>query len=226
MTNQRVKKRRNRFAVAVLQGVGMYMVGYFPALSWGNPMIAIGMTSLMMILVASRFTSVRQGFIRGLILGALAGMAIYGGLNARLMSIIHAREQAAQPQQVASAEGNDDVRDSSPHDTAAQPDDTPPANDDAPQDAATEPLGDETGPADDDTGNELLAAGDDAPAQPADNAPAVVPFPQENRDYYEKLRRGLPYYTVPPPIVICTVIGMIFAHLATRRRKKTQQMWQ
>ena len=184
MATLRVKKRRSRVGVALFQGAGIYFVGYFPALSWGNPMIAVGMTSLMMILVAARLSSVRQGFIRGLILGTLAGMAIWGGLDQRLKLAIAARELAAQPPQAEPAE-----------DEGA---DQPP----------------QAGP-----------AKDEGADQPEGEPPEVVPFPQEDRDAYEKLRRGLPYRAIPPPMVICPVIGMLFAHLADKRRTKVRSMW-
>jgi len=190
MATIRVKKRRSRLAVALLQGVAIYFVGYFPALSWGNPMIAVAMTSLMMILVAARLSSVRQGFIRGLILGTLAGMAIWGGLDQRLNLTIAARELAAQPPQAEPAEGDNEESDPSVEDTC------------------------EAAPAD-----------DEAADRTESEAPEVVPFPQEDRDAYEKLRRGLPYRAIPPPMVICPVIGMLFAHLADKRRTKVRSMW-
>lgn len=190
MATIRVKKRRSRLAVALLQGVGIYFVGYFPALSWGNPMIAVGMTSLMMVLVAARLSSVRQGFIRGLILGTLAGMAIWGGLDQRLNLTIAARELAAQPPQAEPAEGDNEESDPSAEDT-----------------------------------REAAAADDEAAGRRDGEASEVVPFPQEDRDAYEKLRRGLPYRAIPPPMVICPVIGMLFAHLADKRRTKVRSMW-
>jgi len=190
MATIRVKKRRSRLAVALLQGVAIYFVGYFPALSWGNPMIAVAMTSLMMILVAARLSSVRQGFIRGLILGTLAGMAIWGGLDQRLNLTIADRELAAQPPQAEPAEGDNEESDPSVEDTR------------------------EEAPADDEVADRTES-----------EAPEVAPFPQEDRDAYEKLRRGLPYRAIPPPMVICPVIGMLFAHLADKRRTKVRSMW-
>jgi hypothetical protein len=190
MATLRVKKRRSRLAVALLQGVAIYFVGYFPALSWGNPMIAVGMTSLMMILVAARLSSVRQGFVRGLILGTLAGMAIWGGLDQRLKLTIAARELAAQPPQAGPAEGDNEESDPSVEDTC-----------------------------------EAAAADDEAAGRRDGEAPEVAPFPQEDRDAYEKLRRSLPYRAIPPPMVICPVIGMLFAHLADKRRTKVRSMW-
>ena len=198
MATLRVKKRRSRVGVALFQGAGIYFVGYFPALSWGNPMIAVGMTSLMMILVAARLSSVRQGFIRGLILGTLAGMAIWGGLDQRLKLTIAARELAAQPPQPEPAEGEG----------PAQPSQAGPAAGAGP---AQPP---QAGPAE----GELAD-------QPEGEPPEIVPFPHEDRDAYEKLRRGLPYRAIPPPMVICPVIGMRFAHLADERRTKVRSMW-
>lgn len=196
MVKLRVQKRRSRFGAGVLQGVAIYILAYFPALSWGNPMISVGMASLMMILVSARSSSIRAGFIRGLVLGTLAGMAIWGGLGERLKMEIYGREHPVpqQPAEPAQADAAD------PDAPAAV---TPAAPDDAPS-----------------------AADDEESVQPADSDPVVTPLTQEERAYYDDIRRRLPYYSLPPPMVTCTAIGVIFAHLAGKRRRKVQRMWQ
>lgn len=197
MVKLRVQKRRSRFGAGVLQGVAIYILAYFPALSWGNPMISVGMASLMMILVSARSSSIRAGFIRGLVLGTLAGMAIWGGLGERLKMEIYGREHPVpqQPAEPAQADAAD------PDAPAAV---TPAAPDDAPS----------------------AADGDEESVQPADSDPVVTPLTQEERAYYDDIRRRLPYYSLPPPMVTCTAIGVIFAHLAGKRRRKVQRMWQ
>ena len=207
MATRRAKKRRNRVGTALLQGAGIYFVGYFPALSWGNPMIAMGMISLMMILVAMRLKSVRAGFIRGLILGTLAGMAIWGGLDQRLKLTIAAREAAAQPPQAAPAEGDDEGSDASADHTG----------DSSAAETSDLSSGDE---------GDASAANDQAADQADGEAREVVPFTQEDRDYYEAIRRGLPYRAIPPSMVVCPVIGMVFAHQARKRRSRASSMWE
>jgi len=186
--------------VAVLQGVGIYIVGYFPALTLDNPVhgprISIGMTSLMMVLIAARYNSVRQGFIRGLLLGILAGMAIYGGMSAQLMATIDLREQAATGLQQPDADDGETTDTSAGQQVT---DETPPAS----------------------------AANDrhHAAQEPTDQVPAVAPMTAEDRAEYARFQRQLPYHTVPPPIVICTAIGVIFGHRGKNRLRKVRSMW-
>jgi len=177
------------------------------------------MTSLMMILVAARLSSVRQGFIRGLILGTLAGMAIWGGLDQRLKLVIAARELAAQPPQANAAEADG---------AKAEGAEEPAGGDPAPTDA--EGLGhasDAEAPVA--SGPEPPTAGDTEPLAASDaetvKAREVIPYTQEDRQRDQAIRSRLPYYTVPPPMVICPTIGMLFAHLAGKRRAKIRSMW-
>ena len=198
MVKRRVKKRRSRFGAALMQGVAIYILAYFPALSWGNPMISVGMASLMMILVSVKSSSVRAGFIRGLVLGTLAGMAIWGGLGERLKMEIYAREHPVPQQPAESAQADDaDAGADAANVVPAVPDDAPPAAD-----------------------------GDEESVQPADSEPVATPLTQEELAYYDDIRRRLPYYSLPPPMMTCTAIGVIFAHLAGKRRRKVQRMWQ
>ncbi len=195
---RRIKKRRSRFSTAVLQGIGICFVVYFPAAEWGNPMIPMGMASLMMILIAVRLKTGRQGFIRGLILGTIAGIWLWAGMVNRLDKDVAYREWQTEAHEIPTKTGEsaDATMDS---DNASQPE----QQDDAGTDVAED---------------------DSPPTEPA-RMTEVVPYTQEERDYHAKLKSQLPYRTIPPPMVICPLIGMVFANLANKRRIKARSMW-
>jgi hypothetical protein len=196
----RETKRRRSAVRYVLLAVGIYLVGFFPALRWANPMIAVAMTSLMMILIAAGFHTVRQGIIGGLIYGTLAGMSIYGGMTTPLIHEISLREDALEQQQARAEKP--------PENGEQQP---PQSADTASADSLHEEPADEETPA--------------TEQQPPDDQPQIKPMTQADRQEYDRTLKILLYKTIPPPIVICTAIGALFAHRAAKRRKKIAASW-
>lgn len=202
---RRIKKRRSRFSTAIMQGVGICLVGYMPAWRWGNPMLAMGMTSLMMILVAVRLKTGRQGFIRGIILGTLAGIWIWAGMVSFHAQYVDNRMWGAEPHEIPQPEADD--KDAAAKDDGATTDTT---EDDSASADTTEPDG--------------VTAEVESPDEPPEMT-EVVPYPQDERDRDQAHLDKLPYRTIPPPMVICPLIGMVFADLANKRRIKARSMW-
>jgi hypothetical protein len=73
-------RKEARYGAVIVQCVVMYLMCFFPAMTFG-PILPVGMAALMTLLVTAKLKSISQGIRRGLLLGLLAGLAIYGGFR-------------------------------------------------------------------------------------------------------------------------------------------------
>ena len=106
----RVQKRRSRFGGVLVAGLVAFLAGFVPSFYWANPMMSIVTSVAVVIFMTFRSTGLRQGIIRGLILGVMGGGGSFAGMSNRLEYYINARENpattqpaSAQPTQPATA---------------------------------------------------------------------------------------------------------------------------
>lgn len=94
----RVQKRRKRFGAVLVAGLLAFLAGFVPSFYWANPMMSIVTSVAVVIFMTFRSTGLRQGIIRGLILGLMGGGGSFAGMNNRLEYYINARENPATTQ--------------------------------------------------------------------------------------------------------------------------------
>jgi len=82
---QRPQKRRHRIGTVLAAGLGIILAAHLPSRALfrhgSAPTVAIIAALIVLIVVAIRFTSVRQGLIYGGILGLLAGVSGFMGME-------------------------------------------------------------------------------------------------------------------------------------------------
>ncbi len=103
MANARTKKKRSQAGTAIAAGIGIIMAAHIPSRVLfphkAAPVVAMVAAMLVLIFVATRFTSVRQGIIYGAILGLLGGVSSFMGMAEPLRQLLriddYLRQQAA-----------------------------------------------------------------------------------------------------------------------------------
>ena len=96
------KKRRGRVGMYLAGGVGVFLAAYLPSFilfpARGAPVLSTAAASFILILIAMRFRSVREGLIAGLILGLVAGIASWGANRNRVdMFLANLANPTTQP---------------------------------------------------------------------------------------------------------------------------------
>ena len=93
----RVSKHASRMFYTV---IAFLAIGFFPTFLTFNPVLAMGMAAGLMAFFAFRAPSVLTGVLRGLVLGAVAGVAMAGAVHMRFIADIERRlaEEAASSQ--------------------------------------------------------------------------------------------------------------------------------
>ena len=85
MANARTQKERSKMGLALSAGIGVILAAHIPSrvlFRHGSaPIVALAAGMLVLIVVATRFTSVRQGLIYGSILGLLSGVSSFMGMD-------------------------------------------------------------------------------------------------------------------------------------------------
>jgi hypothetical protein len=192
---KRKDTRRRRIIRTLVLCVAVYMMCYFPAMTWHrSPQIAMFMAAVFTVLATAKSKSVKSGFGRGLLFGMLAGMAIWGGMDAYANArtkylvdrVINYEEYIVQVDQAkADAEA-----------------------------AAIEGTIKE---------EELTRIRDfepDPPPSAEQRADA-----QTEIDDMQEWRGRTPYYTIPSTVVGCSCIGLYFGIRAQQRRRKIEGEW-
>ena len=243
----RKNTRRRRATWVIVQCVLIYVMCYFPAYSWwGRPEIPMFMAAVFTVLATAKCKSVKAGFGRGLVFGILAGMAIWGGMEAR------AKEDAAFFMEIIDYPTEAEIAAKKAAEaTAAEADDAATGDTEAPaEDAATADI-----PADAPTETEAVteAATPHAPeieviaeAVAVEDAaePAKTPKKPQSRltgpptDEDRKLAREsldaviewqnnnkVPFFTIPTTVVVCSCIGLYFGARSQQRGRKTESEW-
>jgi hypothetical protein len=212
VNRRQVERKQSRYGIIILQCVGAFLMCFFVAMRFVamrfGPILPAGMAALMTLLITAKFKSIRQGLKRGLLLGFLAGMGIFGGFRMAIQAQRMMITTAIRAHHVAGAtwQGGWGIG-LSPASTpfmlfagrAAAAGLEPPA--DVSQ-AAQEQIND-------------LRRDSDQLAM-ADEQLALL-------DDYDRI---LGFVTVPPPIIGCTLVGLIAPWRASRRQRAIETLWQ
>jgi hypothetical protein len=207
VNHRKVDRKQSRYGIIILQCVGAFLMCFFVVMQFG-PYLPVGMAALMTLLITAKFKSIKQGLKRGLLLGFLAGMGIFGGFRMTIQERRMKITTAIRAHHLAGAtwQGGWGIG-LSPANTpfmlfagraAAAGLETP----DDPSTAAQEQIADQR------RTHEDLAWVDDELA------------------LLEGYDRVLVWISVPPPIIACTLVGIIAPWRASRRRRAIETLWQ
>lgn len=187
--------RRRRVTWVIIQGVLIYIMCYFPAARWSQPVIPIFMAAVFTILATAKSKTVRAGFWRGIIFGVLAGIATWGGLdytadkecrdcetviNFDYDIYLQKVEQAKVDARAAAERGDIDAEKLATIESFVPPE--PPTEED-------------------------------------------VANAQARLEELTIWRKSVPFYAIPPTIVVCSTIGLYFGARSQQRRRKTESEW-
>ena len=188
--------RRRRVTWVIVQGVLIYVMCFFPASRWSTrPMIPMFMAAVFTVLATAKSKSVKSGFWRGLIFGILAGMATWGGMD------YTARQESDECRAVINFDYDVYLKE-------------------VEQAKADARIAAEEGK----ISAEKLAE--------IENFAPPEPFTEENvanaqikLDELTAWRDTVPFYTIPPMILVCSCIGLYFGARSQQRRKRTEGQW-
>ncbi|MHC4563077.1 MAG: hypothetical protein ACYS8X_09930 [Planctomycetota bacterium] len=209
--NRQAKSRQKRFGIALASGLAILVVSYFPSYHWGNPKISLVASAAVASLLAMRYTSVRQGWIRGIVLGLLAGMGSLTGMHNGIVRYVQWRESGRQaesaPESPEAGESTAESAKDAAAETALFVGDSEPAEAESAE--ATEPA----------------PESDMAAAEESQQPPPPDPLTEEEWQQINALRRNLPVMCLAPNFLLCLLVSVIFSQLAVKRRQRRQPRW-
>ncbi len=196
--SKRKETRRQRVTRILVLCVAIYVMCFFPAWRWSDrPQIAMFMAVVFTVLTTAKCKSIRVGFRRGLIFGVLSGLAVWAGVDYAI------GQNVAKCNAIINFDFDVYLTEVEEKKAEAR-------------------KAHEEGKLSDEKLAEIEAYNptrEDAPSD-ADRI--------EAKKMLERLtpwRKKVPYYTVPPTIVVCSCIGLFFGVRAQQRRKQVEHEW-
>lgn len=120
------KKRHAGVGTMIAAGVGIYIAAYLPSFMLFpkrlGPILSTAAALIVLMIVAIRFTSLRQGLIWGLILGLLAGGGSWSALDTHLNQML----AALSSMEIQPEPGTQPAAETQPATTSAPADEGPP----------------------------------------------------------------------------------------------------
>ena len=199
----RPQNKRNRLGTLIFAGVGVLFGAYVPAYFLfprkAALVVSMAVSLLVLILIASHFTTIRRGVLGGAILGLLGGVGCLLGMTNAMMAIEIgiANEAHRQAQEATADQPAEPVEGAEPAEPVVTaepaPADQPLQSADADEPAAT-----------------------DDPAGPAKPQVSLSP---EQHERITAMQGQLMMISLPPNILLGAFIGGVFAKAGIRRRE-------
>ncbi len=208
INRHKTARKQSSYGVVIFQCVAMYLMCFFVSMRFG-PILPVGMAALMTLLVTAKFTTVSRGLWRGLMLGLLAGLAVYGGFRYAIQIERTKIETSLRVHHLSGGTWRAALL-------------TPASGIQAPFVAwAGRGAGQYREP--------VAAASSDEEAMDLSTlrqTPEALAAIDDARAMLDQYDRVLLLVTIPPPLVVCTGVGLVAAWRASTRKKAIDTLWQ